>query len=67
LYRGLISKIPKELKKLDVRKANNLILKQGIALSRGFSKEKSPLAEKLKRSTSLDIKGMQFHLIPSDQ
>ena len=70
--RGLISKIYKELKKLDLRKLNNPIKKLSIELNKEFSTEESPVTEKqLKKClTSLVIKEMQikttprFYLIP---
>ena len=71
--RGLISKIYKELKKLNSRKSNNPNKKKwGKVLNREFSTEESWVAVKhLKKcSTSLFIRKIQikmtlgFHLIP---
>ena len=73
--RGLVSKIYKELKKLDSKKKkkpNNPILKMGTELNKEFSTEEYQMPEKnLKKcSTSLVIIKMQskttlrFHLTP---
>ena len=53
--RGLISKIYKELKKVDYRESNNPIKKWGIELKNEFSLEEYQMAEKhlKKYSTSL--------------
>jgi hypothetical protein len=65
-YRGLISKIYKELKKSDSRKPNNPIKKWGTELNKEFSAER-PLKF---FSTSLITREMQikttlrFHLRP---
>ena len=69
----MISKLYRELKKLDINKPNNPILKWGADLNRGFSTEKTQMAEEafFKRcSTILAIREMQiktslrFHLAP---
>jgi hypothetical protein len=44
--RGLISKIYKELKKLDISKLNNPIVRYGKNLNREFSTEELQIAEK---------------------
>jgi hypothetical protein len=44
--RKLISKIYKELKKLDTRNPNNLVKIWGTGLNREFSPEESLMAEK---------------------
>ena len=70
--RGLISKIHKELKKLDIIRINNPINKWGTDLNRELSTDKSQLAKTWVRnfSTSLAIIEMQikttlrFHLTP---
>ncbi|EDL75144.1 rCG65845 [Rattus norvegicus] len=70
--RGLISKIYKELKKLDCRETNNPVKKWGSELNKEFTAEECRMAEKhLKKcSTTLVIKEMQikttlrFHLTP---
>jgi hypothetical protein len=71
-YRGLISNIYKELKKLDSRELNNPIKKWGTELNNEFSTEEYQMSEKpLKKcSVSLVIREMQikttlrFHLTP---
>jgi hypothetical protein len=71
-YRGLISNIYKELKKVDSGKLNNHITKWGSELNKEFSPEEYRMAEKhLKKcSASLIIREMQikitlrFHLTP---
>ena len=70
--RGLISKVYKELKKLDTRELNNPIKKWGTDLNKKFSIEDYRMAEKHLRKcwTSLAIWEMQieatlrFHLTP---
>jgi hypothetical protein len=67
--RGVISKVYKDLKKLDINKLNNLIKKD---IKREFAIEESQMAEKhfKKYPTSLTIREMQskttlrFHLSP---
>ena len=70
--RGLISKVYRELKKLDNRESNSPIKKWGTELNKKFSIEEYGMAEKHLRkcSTSLAIREMQvkttlrFHLTP---
>jgi len=70
--RGLISKIYKELKKLDHRETNNSIKKWSSEINKEFTAEECQLTEKhLKKcSTSLVIrekqikKTLRFHLTP---
>ena len=68
--RGLISKICEELKKLDINKPNNPILKWDTGLDREFSTEESQVSEEHLGSTSLAIRKKQikmtlrFHLTP---
>ena len=71
-YRGLISKVYNELKKLNTRESNHPIKKWGTELNKTFSIEEYGMADKHLRkwSTSLAIREMQikttlrFHLTP---
>ena len=63
LDRGLISKIYKELKKLDIKLPNNPINKKwGTAVNREFTAEELQMAERhlRNRSTSLAIREMEI-------
>jgi hypothetical protein len=69
--RGLMSKVYKELRKLDSREPNSPIKKWGRELNRDFSEESQMSGKKLKKcSIPLVIMEMQiktalgFHVIP---
>jgi hypothetical protein len=72
IRQGLITRIYKELKKLNSPKINKSIKKWATELNRTFSKEEIQIAKKYmkKCSPSLAIKEIQvkttlrFHLIP---
>ena len=72
INRGLISKVYKELIKLDTRESHNLIKKWCTELNKTFSVEEYRMAEKYLRkcSTSLAIRELQikttlrFYLTP---
>ena len=60
--KGLISKIYKELKKLDIKSPNSPVKEWGTKLNREFSREESQMAEILlrKSSTFFAIRKMQI-------
>ena len=61
-YRGLVSRIYKELKKLLIKRTNNPIKKLSTELNRELSVEESKMAERHLRkcSTSLVVREMQI-------
>jgi hypothetical protein len=66
-YRGLLSKIYKDIKKLTTKTPNNPTKKWGIELKQEFTTEESQMAEKhLKKcSKSLVIREMQIKTVVS--